>query len=120
MKTEVLNGIHFQDGKDINFINLFKKIFPKEGYYFNLYHFEMEQKGHGVYDLILDIDVTPHDSIDNYRFTYTKKTFDMTVIDSIKMDPTGSITRKRILELVGNDTFIEELDEFLESIKINN
>jgi len=113
MKSEVSNIIHFEDGRDGNFVNIFKSIFPKKGFNFTIWSFEIEFVRKGSYNMILDINIEPHGSGDSEIFTYKKFVSDMTIVDSIKMDPTGAITRKHILNLVGNDTFIEELDEFL-------
>ncbi len=116
MKTQVTNSIHFPDGLDAQFISNFKKIFPKEDLEVNLWDFQYKFSGHGHYKMTLEIDVN-HIGSASHKFTYTKTTSDMPLIDRIKSDEYGLVKRKAIMLMVSNDTFIEELDEFLNNIK---
>jgi hypothetical protein len=116
MKTEVSNLIYFPDGHDGIFISSFKKIFPKENLRVVLWDFNTVKSGTGRYKMVLEINVE-YNGGDSEKFTYTKSTTDMELIDKLKSDVHGVIKRKVIMQIVSNDTFIEELDEFLESIK---
>jgi hypothetical protein len=118
MKTTVTNSIYFPDGLDTQFCNNFKKIFPKEGLEVNLWDFQLRPSGYGHFKMILEIDVNYYGNA-AHKFTYIKTTSDMPLIDSIKRDEFGVDKRRAIISVISNDTFIEELDEFLETIKPN-
>lgn len=119
MKTTITNSIYFSDGLDTQLCRTFKKIFPDEDYDIWLYDFGLAPLGRGHYKMILEIYVRYKGSVQN-PFTYTKTTSDMPLIDSIKNNEnekeTAVITRRTIVNMISNDSFIEELEEFLETL----
>lgn len=119
MKTEVTSDIEFKDGVNHQLCNEFKRIFPKTDLNVNLFDFQILKKREGLYNLVLEIDIEYREQ-GLHRFTYTRTTEDLVKIDKLKSDAnTGLETRRCIIKMIGNDTFIEELDDFLENLKLH-
>lgn len=117
MKTTVTNSIYFADGLDTQLCNNFKRIFPKNDLEVNLWDFQKKRTSTGWWKLTLEIDINYYGG-PAHKFTYSKSTSDMPMIDKLNDDETGSYKRKVIMNVVSNDNFIELLEEFLDSINI--
>jgi hypothetical protein len=122
MKTVITNSIYFNDGLDTQLCQTFKKIFPNEDYEVELWDFKTKKTGAGFFDITLEIQVE-YKSNGAQLFTYTKSTTDMPLIDSIRNEENEKKTdlnkRKCIVSIISDDTFIEQLDEFLEQLENN-
>lgn len=116
MKTTVTNAIYFPDKLDIRLCDTFKKVFPKENIEAILWHFTVLPGSKGYYNMTLEILVN-YVGETTHKFVYTKSTSDMQLIDDIKADDKGLVKRRALEGMISNDTFIEELDDFLENIK---
>lgn len=122
MKTIITNSIYFSDGLDTQLCQTFRKIFPDEDYEVNLWGFKTKKTGAGFFDITLEIQVE-YKNNGAQPFTYTKSTTDMPLIDGIKNEESEKKTdlnkRRCIVNMITDDTFIEQLDEFLDGLENN-
>lgn len=115
-KTQITNEIPFADGKDSDFTNQFCRIFPRKGYEVILSDFSLDPAPRNNYKMSLDINI--REAGGEWRmFSYTKMTDDAELIDKMTSCTSGFHSRRCIIDMIGNDTFIEELDEFLQELK---
>jgi hypothetical protein len=119
MKTVINNSIYFSDGLDTQFCQTFRKIFPDEYYLVNIFDFSTKKSSPGHFYLILEIEVS-YNTITKL-FTYEKLTTDMPLIDGIRNEENEKKTdlnkRRCIVNMITDDNFIEQLDEFLDELE---
>jgi len=113
MKTTINNNIHFEDGLETRFLSELKHIFPNFDLEIWAWHFNVKKLGKGQYEITVEFHII-YQGVKK-ELVYVKHTTDSRLVDDLK-DNRGPLIRKTIINIISNDTFLEEMCDVLESL----